>query len=113
VSRGESEYLEFKTSTGSLADGIKTVCAMLNSPLPGYVLFGVTDRGESAARTSQRERSKTSPTNCEGSTHLLYPTSGRFLSKTVEPSSSSPSPAAPGSIDMTAGPTTGSDQPRV
>jgi ATP-dependent DNA helicase RecG len=46
VARGESEHVEFKSSTGSLADGIKTVCAMLNSPLPGDVFFGVTDRGE-------------------------------------------------------------------
>ena len=46
VARGESEHLEFKRSTGSLNEGVKTVCAMLNSPLPGYVLFGVNDRGE-------------------------------------------------------------------
>jgi ATP-dependent DNA helicase RecG len=46
VARGESEHLEFKRSTGSLSDGMKSVCAMLNSPLPGYVLFGINDRAE-------------------------------------------------------------------
>src|SRR5215212_9419888 len=46
VVQGESEQLEFKRSTGSLSDGIKTVCAMLNGSLPGFVLFGVNDRGD-------------------------------------------------------------------
>jgi ATP-dependent DNA helicase RecG len=46
VAEGESEHLEFKCSTGSLSDGIKSVCAMLNGALPGIVLFGVNDRGD-------------------------------------------------------------------
>jgi len=46
VAQGESEHLEFKRSTGSLSDGIKTVCAMLNAAVPGVVLFGVSDRGD-------------------------------------------------------------------
>jgi ATP-dependent DNA helicase RecG len=44
VGQGESEHLEFKRSTGQRSDAAKTVCAMLNG-LGGFVLFGVTDRG--------------------------------------------------------------------
>ncbi|WP_005035574.1 RNA-binding domain-containing protein [Holophaga foetida] len=45
VACGESETLEFKETTGQRGDGAKAVCAMLNGQ-GGYVLFGVTDRGE-------------------------------------------------------------------
>jgi ATP-dependent DNA helicase RecG len=45
VGQGESEHLEFKRSTGQRSDAAKTVCAMLNG-LGGFVLFGVTDRGD-------------------------------------------------------------------
>jgi ATP-dependent DNA helicase RecG len=45
VAPGESERLEFKRSTGSLRDGMKTICALLNSRLGGFVLFGVNDAG--------------------------------------------------------------------
>lgn len=31
VKRGESEFLEFKNSTGSISSGMQTVCAFLNS----------------------------------------------------------------------------------
>ena len=45
VADGESERLEFKRSTGQRTEAAKTVCAMLNG-LGGFVLFGVTDRGD-------------------------------------------------------------------
>lgn len=49
VSDGESERIEFKKSTGRRTDAGKTVCAMLNG-LGGFVLFGVTDKGESVGQ---------------------------------------------------------------
>jgi ATP-dependent DNA helicase RecG len=45
ISRGESETLEFKKSTGQRTEAAKTVCALLNG-LGGFVIFGVTDQGE-------------------------------------------------------------------
>ena len=45
VGMGESSLAEFKATTGQLSSGIKTVCAMLNG-LGGFILFGVSDRGE-------------------------------------------------------------------
>lgn len=45
VSAGETENLEFKNSTGQRTAAMKAVCGMLNS-LGGFVLFGVTDKGE-------------------------------------------------------------------
>ena len=45
VAQGESECLEFKETTGQRGDGAKAACAMLNGQ-GGYVLFGVTDKGE-------------------------------------------------------------------
>lgn len=45
VVKGESDQLEFKRSTGQRTSATKTVCAMLNG-LGGFVLFGVTDRGD-------------------------------------------------------------------
>ncbi len=45
VAGGESDRVEFKRSTGQRTDATKTVCAMLNG-LGGFVLFGVSDRGE-------------------------------------------------------------------
>ena len=42
---GESETLEFKSTTGTLGKAIATVCAMLNHR-GGHVLFGVTPSGE-------------------------------------------------------------------
>ncbi|HYI14653.1 MAG TPA: ATP-binding protein [Thermomicrobiales bacterium] len=41
VSRGESEDLELKKSTGQRSDAVRTVCAMLNGS-GGFVVFGVT-----------------------------------------------------------------------
>ena len=41
---GESETLEFKTTTGQRGEAAKTMCAMLNTR-GGYVLFGVTPEG--------------------------------------------------------------------
>lgn len=46
VKRGESEVLEFKTSTGSLDGAMKTICAFLNSETGGTVIFGVKDNGQ-------------------------------------------------------------------
>ena len=45
VAEGESETLEFKSSTGRRREAAKTMCAMLNAR-GGYVLFGVTPEGE-------------------------------------------------------------------
>jgi ATP-dependent DNA helicase RecG len=42
---GESERLEWKRTTGQRVDAMRTVCALLNG-LGGFVLFGVTDRGQ-------------------------------------------------------------------
>lgn len=46
VKRGESEVLEFKTSTGSISTGMQTVCAFLNSDRGGVIIFGVKDNGQ-------------------------------------------------------------------
>ena len=46
VQRGESEVLEFKTSTGSISTGMQTVCAFLNSDRGGTIIFGVNDNGQ-------------------------------------------------------------------
>jgi len=45
ITAGESENLEFKATTGQRTAAMKAVCGMLNS-LGGFVLFGVTDKGE-------------------------------------------------------------------
>lgn len=45
VAAGESENLEFKKTTGQRTEAAKTVCALLNG-LGGFLLFGVSDRGE-------------------------------------------------------------------
>lgn len=45
IAPGESEQIEFKRSTGTRAEGARTVCAMLNGT-GGFVFFGVNDRGE-------------------------------------------------------------------
>ena len=44
VAAGESETLEFKSTTGTRREAARTVCAMLNQR-GGYVLFGVTPQG--------------------------------------------------------------------
>ena len=44
VAVGESETLEFKSTTGQRSDAAKTVCAMVNKR-GGHVLFGVTPEG--------------------------------------------------------------------
>jgi ATP-dependent DNA helicase RecG len=46
VAQGESENLEFKSSTGSLSSGMQTVCAFLNSKDGGIVIFGIKDNGQ-------------------------------------------------------------------
>jgi len=46
VKRGESERLEFKSSTGGLSAGMQTVCAFLNSTHGGKIVFGVKDDGQ-------------------------------------------------------------------
>lgn len=45
VKRGESQTLEFKTSTAQLRSAFETVCAFLNSQ-GGTVLIGVNDQGQ-------------------------------------------------------------------
>ena len=45
IKAGESETLEFKSTTGQRTEAMKSVCAMLNG-LGGFVIFGVTDKGE-------------------------------------------------------------------
>jgi ATP-dependent DNA helicase RecG len=45
ATKGESENLEFKKSTGQRTEAAKTVCALLNG-LGGFIIFGVSDRGE-------------------------------------------------------------------
>ncbi len=49
VAQGESETLEFKTSTGERAEAAKTACAMLNHR-GGVVLIGVTKTGTVAGQ---------------------------------------------------------------
>jgi len=44
VAAGESETLEFKSTTGQRSDAAKSLCAMLNLH-GGHVLFGVTPEG--------------------------------------------------------------------
>ncbi len=51
---GESETLEFKTTTGTRREAARTVCAMLNQQ-GGHVLFGVTPEGRVAGQ-QVRER---------------------------------------------------------
>ncbi len=54
VSAGESETLEFKTTTGTRREAVRTVCAMLNQQ-GGLVLFGVTPEGSvSGQQVSER-----------------------------------------------------------
>ena len=45
VMAGESETVEFKTTTGTLRQAVMNACAMLNGR-GGYVLFGVTPDGQ-------------------------------------------------------------------
>ena len=44
VASGESETLEFKTTTGTRREAVATVCAMLNQR-GGHVVFGVSPDG--------------------------------------------------------------------
>jgi len=46
VKRGESDILEFKSSTANLTAGMQTVCAFLNSLRGGTIIFGVKDDGQ-------------------------------------------------------------------
>src|SRR5437870_2262636 len=43
---GESEILEFKSSTGNISTGMQTVCAFLNSDHGGTLIFGIKDDGK-------------------------------------------------------------------
>ena len=45
VAAGESEVLEFKSTTGTRREATQTVCAMLNQQ-GGQILFGVTPGGQ-------------------------------------------------------------------
>jgi ATP-dependent DNA helicase RecG len=44
--RGESERLEFKTTTSSMVSGMQTMCAFLNSSHGGMIIFGIKDDGK-------------------------------------------------------------------
>ncbi|MBI4668726.1 MAG: ATP-binding protein [Elusimicrobia bacterium] len=44
VAKGEGPCLEFKRTTGELKEGLRTICAFLNSH-GGAVLFGVNRKG--------------------------------------------------------------------
>lgn len=44
VARGESELVEFKSTTGQRSEAMKAVCAMLNGA-GGFVCFGISDDG--------------------------------------------------------------------
>ena len=55
VAGGESDRVEFKSSTGQRSSAVKTVCAMLNG-LGGFVIFGVSDKGKT---TGQQVAAKT------------------------------------------------------
>ncbi len=46
---GESETLEFKATTGTRREAVRTICAMLNQQ-GGQVLFGVTPEGHAAGQ---------------------------------------------------------------
>ncbi len=46
IKQGESNLLEFKSSTGSLSAAMQTVSAFLNSEQGGTVVFGVKDDGK-------------------------------------------------------------------
>ena len=45
ISKGESDRLEFKQSTGQRREAAKTVCAMLNG-LGGFAIFGMIFKGK-------------------------------------------------------------------
>ena len=49
VVAGESETLEFKSTTGTRREAMQAVCAMLNQH-GGHVLFGVTPQGEATGQ---------------------------------------------------------------
>lgn len=51
---GESETLEFKTTTGQRAEAAKTMCAMLNTR-GGYLLFGVSPDGRTVGQQVGRQ----------------------------------------------------------
>jgi len=46
VSQGETERIEFKRTTTQRKPAAKAVCGMLNNALGGFVIFGVSDKGE-------------------------------------------------------------------
>ena len=49
VAGGESETLEFKSTTGARREAVETICAMLNQK-GGKVLFGVAEKGNVAGQ---------------------------------------------------------------
>ena len=49
AANGESDRVEFKSSTGQRTAAVKTVCAMLNG-LGGFVIFGFGDKGKIAGQ---------------------------------------------------------------
>ncbi len=50
---GESENLEFKTTTGTRREAAEAICGMLNHK-GGYLLFGVTPEGGSCWTRGER-----------------------------------------------------------
>ena len=57
---GESEMLEFKSTTGTRREAVRTVCAMLNRR-GGHVLFGVTPEGDVVAQEVSAEVQRIEP----------------------------------------------------
>ncbi|HEV3269505.1 MAG TPA: RNA-binding domain-containing protein [Candidatus Rhabdochlamydia sp.] len=43
IKKGESEYVEFKKTTGQRTEATKTICALLNG-LGGFIFFGISDK---------------------------------------------------------------------
>ncbi len=58
--KGESETLEFKSTTGTRREAAQTVCAMLNQ-CGGHVLFGVTATGDVAGQQVSAEIQRIDP----------------------------------------------------
>ena len=57
---GESEMLEFKSTTGTRREAVRTVCAMLNRR-GGHVLFGVTPEGDVVGQEVSAEVQRIEP----------------------------------------------------
>lgn len=65
TAHAESETLECKTSTAELDTGMLSACGMLNTGLPGFVFFGVTDGGKVSA-VALHAAGSSSENRCDG-----------------------------------------------